>query len=145
MNGKRVNPDGVKFSKYRRGIYGSYGDRDLKTYQTKVPRETFEKFDDARKVHHMCKNEILEHVMKYYIEVIAVERKDLAGEKRIVTNTKYKRSWEQYKKQKYIEHLQPLVTNGITTDLENGVSIDANVEMQKLDKIFNNVKGKEKV
>lgn len=138
MNKKRINPDNITFVKYRRGKYGAYGDRDLKTYQCKLPREPFEKFDEQRKVYHMCKNEILLGFVEYYNRVIVLERQDLANNKHFARNGEHYLEFQEYKKKQYQKYIEPLVTNGITTDLENGRSIS--MEEMILDKIFTEVK-----
>jgi len=130
---KRIDAEKVKFGKYKRGRYGSYGNRDIKTYQTKVPREIFDKFDEKRKLYHMCKNEILVGFLMYYNEVISIERKDLANNQKFIKNEDIKRKWEKYKLEKYNQHIHPLVTNGITTDLANGRSIGIK---ETLDQLF---------
>ena len=137
---KRIKPEGVKWRKYKRGVYGSYGNRDLKTYQCKLPREPFEKFDRLRKKYHMCKNEILLGFIEYYNAVIAIERIDLAREKRFLNDEVMIRALEREKEKAYNKYIKPLITNGITTDLENGMSVSItdmleSLEEKELDKV----------
>lgn len=124
MNTKRKDPKQITFRKYRRGIYGSYGDRDIRSFQCKVDRELLEKFDTARKKYHMNRNEILEHFMEYYISATIVERNDLANKKLILNDEEVKKQFIRYEQEKRKKYLKPLVTNGITTDLEKGYSVD---------------------
>ena len=121
---KRIDPNQTKFGKYKRGKYGAYGDRDLRSFQCKVDRELLIKFDKARKIHHMCRNEILEHFMEYYISATIVERNDLASKKLILNDEEVKKQFIRYEQEKRKKYLKPLVTNGITTDLEKGYSVD---------------------
>ena len=103
---KRVDPSKVKFTEYRRGVYGSYGNRDLKTYQCKLPREPFEEFDKKRKEYHMNKNEILLGFIEYYNRVISIERKDLANKQHFTKNETIKKQFMEYKQKMYKKYIE---------------------------------------